>query len=202
MKNNLIMLSVILIMISITLVSAEQYPINQPIEFSKPCVDAGNAPCVTTTQCYISLKYKNGPMILSNRTMTYIYPYANYTLPAQSELRDYTATINCFSGGVNGTQDYDFKVNVSGDNRDNYAVLLILGLFAILIFAFGFYNNSIWLVYISGVMFLVLGVYDLINGFNNFRDVYTDTIGYVSIGLAVIFFVIGAYEQFVDDDGE
>jgi hypothetical protein len=184
------------------LASAEEYPINQPIEFNKPCVDQANNYCPVTTQCYVSLKYKNGATILSNKTMTYIYPYANYTFPAQSELRDYIATVNCYNAGQNGTQDYQFKVNVTGDDRDNYSLLLILGVAAILVFAFGYFTHNVWFIYISGIMFLVLGTYDLIYGFNNFRDTYTDVIGYVSIVFGIFFFVMGAYEQFVSDDAE
>ena len=201
MKNSYNVLVIIFsIIIVMGLASAEEYSINTPIEFNKPCVDSGNSYCPQSTQCFVSLKYLNGATILSNKSMTYIYPYANYTFPAQSELRDYVATVNCFNNGQNGTQDYQFKVNVSGDNRDNYSLLIILGIITVLVFAFGYFTHNVWFVYISGIMFLILGVYVLIYGFNSFRDVYTDVIGYVSIGFGIFFFVMGAYEQFIDDD--
>ena len=202
MKYKLFMFLLIISFISITLVNAEQYPINQPINFTKPCVDSGNNYCPVGTSCYISLKLDGGGSIINNKSMTYIYPYANYTIPAQTSLRDYVATVTCNYGGVNGTQDYPFTINVTGDNRDNYAVLIILGIASILVFVFGYFTHNVWIVYISGIMFLVLGTYDIIYGFNSFRDVFTYTIGYVSIGFGIIFFVMAAYEQFVGEDDE
>ena len=193
-----IFLNALLFGMVVGFVSAEEYPINNPIEYSKVCINNGTY-CSPTTTCYLTLKDKNNKVILSSAQMNYANNLTNYTIPARSDLGKYYSTIVCCDNGKCGSEDYTFEVTSTGDNRNNSLLYLLL-IAASLVFIFGYFTHNVWFVYISGIMFLITGVYSIMYGFNNIRDTFTDTIGYVSIGFGILFFVIGAYEQLSGDE--
>lgn len=101
-----------------------------------------------------------------------------------------------------GQYNYAYQDNLGNSYGNSFeigdtgvAIILILAIATILIFLFGWFQHNVYFVYISGILALILGVYVIINGFASVNTVYTQAIGYVSIGFAIIFFVVGAFEQ-------
>jgi hypothetical protein len=118
-----------------------------------------------------------------------------------STLGTYSFIFQCNSSNSGGYASGPVSVTTNGDSRD-YGVVLILGIFGILVFLFGYYEHNVWFIYISGILFLILGTYILIYGLNSIKDTFTDPIGYVALAFGIFFFVMGGYEQLAGNEEE
>jgi hypothetical protein len=94
--------------------------------------------------------------------------------------------------GTKETWAYDFQVTTTGNNN-NYAIPLFLGLgaFILLIFAFVLKNN--YLGFMTGTLFIILGIYTIVYGLGIMSDFYTNALAYVCLGLGLFIFLASAY---------
>lgn len=115
--------------------------------------------CSSCTNVTItSVSYPNSTIALGTVIMTpsgneYVYNFCN-----TSALGRYIVNGAGDPGGQTQVWAYDFFVTTTGNNAP-YSIPLFMGLaaFILLIFAFGMRNNYIG--FISGALFLVLGIY-------------------------------------------
>jgi len=192
MKFKYLIMSLLLISLVLPFVNAETLKLGEQSNITIDCLI--NSQPQPTATANLTLQKEGGSFIIQESAMTnlgggkYVY---SISMPENGK---YIATGSCCVGSLCWSTNQDILVTPSGDTR-GFSLVLILAIAAAVVFAFGYFTHNVWFVYISGIMFLVLGVYTIINGFNNIRDTYTDVIGYVAIGFSIMFFVVGAYEQ-------
>jgi hypothetical protein len=132
-----------------------------------------------------TVQYPNGSIINLNKAMTKITSSSyKYNFCLNNQLGSYF--VNTYSDDAIVNAQYEVPVTSS-----MFFVILILTL-AIIFFIATLIVDEEFFVYISGVLFIVSGIYILINGFSNMSDMYTRAIAYVCLGLGFIF-TIGAY---------
>jgi hypothetical protein len=113
---------------------------------------------------------------------TYSYTWSNTTLPG----RYYFYGI-CDEDGEQTVWGLSYLVK-----SNSITLFIILLALASLFFIATLFVNEEFFVYISGVLFLVAGVYAMINGVDIANDMYSRAIAYVLIGIGFLF-TIGAY---------
>jgi hypothetical protein len=90
--------------------------------------------------------------------------------------------------GIDTVFAYDFKVS-----GGNITLILLLGLFALSLLGLSYMLENEYISFISGCLFLVLGIYTMIYGITALSDIYTRTIAFVSLGLGIILTIASAY---------
>lgn len=115
----------------------------------------------------------------------------NFSIPGQ-----YAYVFQCNNSLIGGFYAHDFTVTQSGatNNYFNLFPLILL-----LVMAFVFLGATLVVdepifVYVSGVLFLIVGIYTMINGIGDYdiKNIVVKTISFVSLGLGVLL-TIGAY---------
>lgn len=124
----------------------------------------------------------NIPLSQDGRTFYTTILSSNY-----SELGDVCHNIVC-------TDNLTFETGsicrtIKNSNMTYFLILLSL---ASLFFIASLFVNEEFFVYISGVLFLIAGIYTMINGIDIVNDWYSRAIAYICIGLGFLF-TIGAY---------
>ena len=158
-----------------------------------PCVQNG-AICPPVTICQATGFSPDQTSFFTNVTATNNGTYYNITRDGIHPLGLYRNEITCNNGTANGFDTVWIKITPTGDSR-GFSLPIILGLGAfILLFTALFYRNPYFGI-IAGFMFGMAGVYLVIYGLNDIADLYTRALGWVAIGLGVIFIIVGAYES-------
>lgn len=97
-----------------------------------------------------------------------------------------------------------FEVTPTGRHLENSIldnpILLILGLLGTGLVIFGTIKGIPWFGFIGGIMFLLVGIYTMIYGFNDTTDIYTRGVAITLIGMGLIFTLTSAYEQVWGDE--
>jgi len=145
-----------------------------------------------------SVIYPNSSQALGQVAMTKIGTKYNYT---SCEVSSETGTyiVNGF-GDVDGIITvfaYDYEVTPTGKIQSSILenpVLLILGIIGLCLIIFGATKGIPWFGFIGSIMFLLVGIYTMIYGFNNTTDLYTRGVALVFIGVGIIFMFLSAYE--------
>lgn len=212
MKNKLnilkIFLIITLLLLPITLTSAQEpTEVNvpkikqgEPYRLTFPCEDA-NGLCPTTSICRASAFKPDQSQFFNNLTATFNGTYYNVTIPGVHPLGLYRNEVVCYNGSAWGFDTIWIKITPTGDTR-GFSLPIILGLGGfILLFTALFYRNPYFGI-ISGFLFGLAGVYLVIYGINDIADLYTRGLGWVSIGIGIIFIIVGAYESALEGKDE
>lgn len=100
-----------------------------------------------------------------------------------------------------GTWSYTFEVITMGTDDTAYlTIFIILTCIAFLFLYAAFIIKSEYLAFIAGVVFLVTGMFVIINGMANVNNLYTQTIGYVFLGVGLLF-VLATGISIADENG-
>jgi len=138
-----------------------------------------------------SIQYPDMTREFINTEMTKQGTSFNYTFSTTDQLGTYTY---CFLGDVDGIDTVgckDFQITSTGSKGSMFYIILITALAVIFLLTTLFVDEEFF-VYISGVLWLVGGIYLMINGLDIMNDVNTRYLSYVYIGLGMLF-TIGAY---------
>ena len=103
----------------------------------------------------------------------------------------------CWDGTYSFSDEGYYDITPTGKIQtsiSNNPILIILGLIGIGLIVFGVIKGLSWLGFIGSVMFILLGVYTMIYGFNNTIDLYTRGTALVFIGIGIIFMFASAYD--------
>lgn len=147
---------------------------------------------ITCYYHFYNHQIKGGEHIDRGILSLYGMGYENYTSGSLiNETGKYSVLSWCNSTTEGGFIQYSFDVNNTGSNGSMFFLILIISI-AIIFFLATLFVNEEFFVYISGVLFLVGGIYLMINGIDIMNDWYTRTISYVFIGIGFLF-TIGAY---------
>jgi len=79
------------------------------------------------------------------------------------------------------------------------ALLIFLITFALIFLMVGIKTGTVWLGFMSAVMFLLGGIYMTIYGLNDITNMYTQGIGITIIGVGITILFVSIYEGFSDD---
>lgn len=158
-----------------------------------PDVKAGE--CITiktilnTSSVNIStISYPNQTIAISNKLMLKTAQTFTYEFCDTNELGNYVYDYFDDEGKVYVN---DFNVTSTGTDGSNLYIILLTCL-AIIFFLASLIVPEEFFVYISGTLFLVGGIYLMINGLNVINNTNTRYLAYVYIGIGLLF-TIGAY---------
>lgn len=193
MKN--ILITIIMGMFLITLVSASNFLGQQyeDITILENCRDDGS-PCDATYLCNITITDPYNNVTVSNAPMTRESTYYNYTLIDTDELGIYNFLTDCSNGTFSGTNEGTLEVTSTGKDTNPTLVIIILAV-AFVLFFIGVFVKNFSIGFISGVLFLVTGVYTMIYGFTYLNDTYTRAVAYVILGFGFIITLTAGIEM-------
>ena len=151
--------------------------------------------CITLTQSYwnstytniTQIQYPNQTAVNQNTAMVKTGPNYNYNFCDTQQRGQYIVTTCTDVDGVDTCVAYTFTSGTS-----NLILLIILLVLAALFFVATWVVNEEFFVYISGVLFLISGIYIMIYGIDIVSDMYSRAISFVTIGLGLLF-ILGAY---------
>jgi hypothetical protein len=165
------------------------YRVGSPIEIRNPCYYNGNN-CPSATNCNITVYDPSNVVIVNNQQMTYGGPYFNYTLPGLNySIGSYKCDMVCTYSGVSGSQRFYLDIGSGGST----SLFLILAFASLLILVVAIVMKNEYIGFASGALFIITGLFSIIYGIGNLSNMYTDSIGYVSLGLGLMFLVAAGY---------
>jgi len=186
----LIVFLVVIVITQLTLCTAEQstlgtFKLNDCVELRQICSNC-------SYNNISSVLYPNSTLASGEVAMIKTGTNFAYTFCNTSMLGKYI--VNGF-GDVEGyvtVWAYDFNITTTGNNAP-YTIPLFLGLaaFILLIFAFLLHNN--YLGFITGILFIVLGIYLFVYGLGIMSDFYTNAFAIVALGLGLLIFLASSY---------
>lgn len=144
-----------------------------------------------------SVSYPNSSQALGEVVMVpngneYEYQFCNTTALGRYIVNGYGDP-----SGIEETWAYDFTVTTTGQNNNN-TIPLYLALAGFIIFVIAIVSRNIYIGFISGTVFIVLGIYLMVFGLGTISDFYTQTLSYISLGFGLLVFLSAAYEAITD----
>ena len=196
-----ILLTIILGIFLISLASAEVQTLGTFKRFE--CISLTQT-CDNCTYVNISsVAYPDSSVALSENVMTKDNTFYNYTFCNTSQLGDYIVSGFGDLDGDQTTWNYDLKITETGIKDksilDNALIILLIAL-GIIFLTIGIKTGTVWLGFMSAVMFLLGGLYMTIYGLNDIANMYTQGIGITIIGVGITILFVSIYEGFMDND--
>jgi len=111
----------------------------------------------------------------------------NFTNPGQ-----YSYVFQCNTSSSGGYYTNYFQVTPTGDDRGFGLFLVLLGC-ALLFFLGGYILDQDWLVFLSGILWITVGIYTMIYGVGDLTDLYTRSIAGVTIAIGLVFIVAAIF---------
>jgi len=183
-----LLLFLLLGMFLFSLVSAESIGTvkqGDEIQLTNYCWAGG---CTSAT--LTSITYPNGKVENINSTMTKNTQNFNYTY-TPTEIGVYSFNTCSNPWGILVCDSDTFEVTSTGTGGSMFFIILIT-ILALIFFISSLFVPEEFFVYISGVSFLIGGIYLMINGIDVLNDTNTRYLSYLYIGIGFLF-SIGAY---------
>jgi len=195
-KQIIFLITGILLLIPLVLAETETYQVNQNVDLRFICTLNNEIPSAAT-EYNITINYPNGSSFINNKQTTAlgngVFNYSTYF----KETGLYKVQMFCWDGTYSFSDEGYYDITPTGKIQtsiSNNPILIILGLIGIGLIVFGVIKGLSWLGFIGSVMFILLGVYTMIYGFNNTIDLYTRGTALVFIGIGIIFMFASAYD--------
>lgn len=137
-----------------------------------------------------SISYPNSSVAVSGIEMTsagsgeFYYDFNFTNVNGKYDVRG-------ISDGCEGTFVTYFDVTSTGAGGSMFFIILLTSL-AVVFLVSTFFVNEEFFVYISGILWLIGGIYLMINGLDVLNDVNTRYLSYIYLGIGMLF-TIGAY---------
>jgi len=200
MKHKIMILTIItfLLMIVPIVTAAPDYTfkIGEDANFIASC-DIDGIPCnPATALCNLTLRDPDDNYVVNFKPMTVKFGGdINYTLLTNqiTQIGNYPGKINCIDSGLNKTATFIMAITPTGEDA-GYSLFLILAISSIVILALGMFSENEYVGFISGILFIITGIYSLAYGISNLTDLYTRAIGFVCLGLGLIFMIAAGYK--------
>ena len=195
------LVSLLIFSFFITSVSAIEasyiYQVNTgEIEVKNPCYLNG-AFCSAGATCRITIYDPTNTIIVNNQLMDYHTSYWNYTLPPQNDsymIGFYKSDMSCTDTGNSGSETFWFEVKTGG----NMGLFLIMALASFVLLFTAIVMTNEYLGFATGALFILTGLFSIIYGVGDLANMYTNSIGYVSLGLGLFFLFAAAYSAISD----
>jgi len=195
---NGLMIGMILLMIAPVMAVTPDYTfkIGEDANFIASC-DIDGIPCnQATALCNLTLRDPDDNYVVNFKPMTVKFGGdINYTLLTNqiTQIGNYPGKINCMDGGLNKTATFIMAITPTGEDA-GYSLFLILAIFSIVILVMGMWAENEYVGFLAGILFMVTGIYSLAYGISNLADLYTRSIGFVCLGLGLIFMIAAGYK--------
>lgn len=133
-----------------------------------------------------SVKYPNASIGKFDFTMSKFGVDYNYSFCGTSLIGDYLYNVCGDKDGILTCENINFNITPSG-SEGNQAFYIVIILLVYGIAFIGFFGKNEWITIFGGLIMMFLGIYIVNNGIIIFRDVFTNGIAYVTIGLGAFF---------------
>jgi len=213
-NNKLIVLIMIMIMMTIlsgTLISAadsstiQKLPQEVTLGQSVDLPQGGSNGTDAWTYCNITRLIDPGhDVFLRDLVMTKDGYSFNYTLNGAytQDIGTYTVETICGDGINVKSGIYSFEVTTTGASMNSSLwIALVMIAISLVLFIIALYADNQYIGFITGISFIVSGMYIMIYGFGALADLYTRTIAIVILALGLIVFFISAFHEHGDDYG-
>ena len=171
----------------------EQY---EDLEITETCVVRG-FPCPNDFLCNITIKDPNLDVLVLNSPMTRNDTMYNYTFVSTDILGDYKYNIFCSNLTQSGNKEETLRVTTTG-REQNVMISLLLLFCSLGLFILALYMKNHAVGFLSGILFLISGVYLMLYGIGNLADLYTRSIAYVVIAFGAFITIISGIEWLED----
>ena len=203
-NRNYILLSLFILMFPLITAATETYKVNEDVNLNFICT-LNNAIAGPTATYNITVTYPNGTIFINNLETT---PLGSGAFSYQTRFTEtglYKVQMFCRDGTYSFSDEGFYDVTPTGKIQtsiwDN-PLLLILGCFGLILVIYGVSGGVPWAGFLGSIMFLLIGIYTMIYGFNNTTDLYTQWVAITLIGLGIIFMFASAYEWFYIEKDE
>lgn len=193
-----------LFFIGLVIAETETQPVNQNVELKFTCT-LNNAIPSAAAKYNITISYPNGTTFINNQETTALgngaFSYNTY-FPLEGL---YKVQMFCYDGTYSFSDEGYYNVNPTGRIQNsilNNPLFLILGIIGLVLVIFGAYQGIPWFGFIGSVLFILLGIYTMIYGFDDITNLYTRGVAIVMLGMGFIFMFASAYEWLYADGGK
>lgn len=199
-KQKQLLLVGIVLLVFLPLIFAEVQTLSPQKQYA--CV---SLPQVCSSCTYVnlsSIKYPNSTMNNLNVAMTKNGVNFNYNFCETDQLGTYIITTCGDKDSTFQCAVYDFVVTPTGMQPSSFLnnpILIILGLLGLVLCIVGATKGIPWFGFIGSIMFLLVGIYTMIYGFDNINDMYTQGAAVVFLGMGIIFMFLASLEWIYDD---
>jgi len=162
------------------------------VNIIETCVVRG-FPCPVDFLCNITISDPNLNTIVLNSPMTRNDTMYNYTFVSTDILGDYSYSTYCSNVTLSGYQAETLRVTTTG-REPNVMITILLLLCSLGLFLLALYLKNHAIGFISGILFLMSGMYLMIYGFGDLADLYTRAIAYVIIAFGSFITLLAGYE--------
>ncbi len=156
--------------------------------------------CDSSFVCEITVIDSDHNVLVLNESMTRNETIYNYTLTNTSLLGEYLAPVYCNNITLSG-KNPDGKITITTTGRAPHIKLMIFLLIsAFILFVLSIYIQNHAIGFTAGALFLLTGIYLIIYGFGDIRDVYTQSLAWVIIGLGLFITIVASVEWLEEFD--
>lgn len=205
MMNKYILALITLIFMSTLAMAVEDgliYKAGLPIEMKTSCIMNGTY-CSGVTVCNITAVYpQTGEMYVNNQQLQNQISFYNLTLPYTNVLGEYSAKVVCYDPGssLSGSQDFTFKVTTTGSTSNGSMTIFIFILaVSVVVLIISLLLSNVYLGFLSGIAFILSGLYNNIYGIGIEQNIYTIGIGMVIIALGTTILLMCGYNAMDGD---
>lgn len=182
------------ILLSLSFISADEsfiFKQNDPFTFELAMSNNDLSRC-TACDCEISIFYPNGSSMVQNDPGINVNGYCRYT--ATSNVLGIHGGEMYLTNGVDyGRANFEFEITSTGNKSSTSLWIIgIILLLAVIFMILSIFVSEEILLFLSGCLFIVAGIFIMIFGFGDVADFYTRSVSYVAIGIGLLF-AIGAY---------
>jgi len=202
--KTIVMVLVLLMVMPLVLADTETYKVNQLTDLKFTCTLNDAIPSAAATY-NITINYPNGSAFIDNKAATALGNGAfNYTTTfKQTGL--HKVQMFCWDTTYSYSNEGNYDITPTGKIQTsifNNPILIFLGILGLGLVIFGAAKGIPWFGFIGSIMFLLLGIYTMIYGFNNTTDLYTRGVAITFLGMGIIFMFASAYEWLYSEGSE
>jgi hypothetical protein len=150
----------------------------------------------TGFSCLFYMANSTGNVIVYQNTTFYLDGHWGINILGGnfSSLEIYPFGIKCEYNSFGGATISYFEVTGTGRDGDiGMDTFLILIFAAIIVFVGSYVLDMDWGVFLSGILFILAGIYSMIYGLGNVSDLYTRGIAIICIGIGLVFLVASLF---------
>ena len=140
-----------------------------------------------------NIQYPDGVTETTNLAMTKEDIDYNYTFCNTTKLGTHYYTVKGDKDGVVNTERMSFEITTTGRVAEVKIAIFML-LISLVAFIFALYSTNYAIGFISGVLFLMTGIYLIVYGFGDVANMYTQAMAYIVIAFGLFIMLIAGWE--------
>ena len=201
MRKPIIILLLLLFLFPLISAETETFKVYDNINLKFTCTLNNAIPTAATYN--ITVFYPNGTVFIPNNETESLGNGAFSFATRFTETGLYKVQMFCRDGTYSFSDEGFYNITPTGKIQTslwNNPIILILGSFGLILVIAGAVKGIPWFGFIGSIMFLLIGLYTMIYGFNNTIDLYTRGVAITFLGVGIMFMFASAYEWLYDED--